>query len=32
MLEKLIEEMKAEGDVWFATGREIAEWTMKSLS
>ena len=31
MLEKLIEEMKAKGDVWFATGREIAEWARRRL-
>lgn len=31
MLEKLIEEMKAKGDVWFATGSEIADWTRKKL-
>jgi len=32
MLERLIEEMKAKGEVWFATGREIAEWTRNKLS
>ena len=31
MLEKLMEEIKAKGDVWFATGREIADWTRKKL-
>jgi len=31
MLEKLIEEMKAKGDVWFATGKEIADWTRRRL-
>jgi len=29
MLERLIKEMKAKGDVWFPTGRELAEWTRK---
>ena len=32
MLERLIEEMKAKGDVWFATGREVAVWTRKKLA
>jgi len=32
MLERLIGEMKAEGDVWLATGREIADWTRRKLS
>jgi len=32
MLEKLVEEMKAKGDVWFATGGELAEWTRRKLS
>lgn len=31
MLEKLIGEMKAKGDVWFATGKEIADWTRRRL-
>ena len=26
MLERLIRAMQAKGDVWFATGREIADW------
>jgi peptidoglycan/xylan/chitin deacetylase (PgdA/CDA1 family) len=29
MLEKLIEDMKGKGDVWFATGSEIADWIRK---
>jgi peptidoglycan/xylan/chitin deacetylase (PgdA/CDA1 family) len=32
MLEKLLEEMKNKGDVWFPTGIEIAKWTKKKLS
>jgi len=31
MLERLISEMREKGDVWFATGREIADWTRKKL-
>lgn len=31
MVERLIEEMKSEGDVWFATCREIANWTREKL-
>jgi hypothetical protein len=32
MLEKLITEMEAKGDVWFATCNEVADWTRKKLS
>ena len=32
MLEKLITEMEAKGDVWFATCREVADWSRKKLS
>jgi hypothetical protein len=32
MLERLIEEMKAKGDIWFATCKEIADWTRKKLA
>jgi peptidoglycan/xylan/chitin deacetylase (PgdA/CDA1 family) len=31
MLEKLVTEAKAGGDVWFPTGKELAEWTRKKL-
>lgn len=32
ILEKLIAEMKAKGDVWFATCKEVADWTREKLS
>jgi peptidoglycan/xylan/chitin deacetylase (PgdA/CDA1 family) len=32
MLERLVEEMKAKGDVWFANCKEVADWTRKRLS
>ena len=32
MLERLIKEMKAKGDVWFPTGRELADWTRRKLT
>ena len=31
MLERLIGEMRAEGDVWLATGAELADWTRRKL-
>ena len=31
MLEKLIEEIKSKGDVWFATCKETADWVRKKL-
>jgi peptidoglycan/xylan/chitin deacetylase (PgdA/CDA1 family) len=31
MLEMLITEMEQKGDVWFATGKEVADWTRKKL-
>ncbi len=32
MLERLLEEMRAKGDVWFANCKEVADWTRKKLS
>ena len=32
MLEKLITEMEAKGDVWFATCKQVADWTRKKLT
>jgi len=32
MLEKLITEMEQKDDVWFATGKEVADWTRKKLT
>jgi len=32
ILEKLLAEMKAKGDVWFATCKEVADWTREKLS
>lgn len=32
MLERLLEEMKAKDDVWFANCKEVADWTRKRLS
>lgn len=31
MLERLINSMKAKGDVWFAQGHEIAEWSRSQI-
>jgi len=31
MLEKLVSEAKASGDVWFPTGKQLADWTRKKL-
>jgi len=31
MLEKLLKEMKVKNDVWFPTGRELADWARKRL-
>ena len=31
MLEKLLTEAKNTGDVWFPTGKELADWTRKKL-
>jgi hypothetical protein len=32
MLEKLLWEAKETGEVWFPTGRELAEWTRRKLT
>lgn len=32
MLEKLIGEMKAKGDVWFASCKDVADWARKKLA
>jgi hypothetical protein len=31
MLERLIGEMKAKGDVWMATCKDVADWTRGRL-
>jgi len=31
ILEKLISEMEAKVDVWFAAGKEVADWTRMKL-
>ena len=32
MLDRLISEMKEKGDVWFATCKEVADWTRKKFT
>ena len=32
MLERLLEEMKAKGDVWFANCKEVADWVRNKLT
>jgi peptidoglycan/xylan/chitin deacetylase (PgdA/CDA1 family) len=32
MLDRLITEMKAKGDVWFASCTDVAEWTRNKLA
>jgi hypothetical protein len=32
MLERLLTDAKDKGDVWFATCKEVADWTRKKLA
>ena len=32
MLERLLSEAQSKGDVWFPTGKQLADWTREKLS